>query len=227
MLSTFFESFQSILAANQNYTVILAFVWGLLSILLSPCHLSGIPLTILGLQNKSSNPKQVIWKFSLGIFLSIFIFIGFVLTFKGLILLLAIPSDLIMFVVLFSSGLLLLELLHLNSISISNVNVPDQFLVVGTGVVFGLLIGPCTIAFAMPVLTASGLMDEVLSFASLSILLSFSLGHLVATIGIGTSVSRASKWISKSLLIEKTKMLLGIVLILVSFYFLYRFGQNF
>lgn len=227
MMVGLFENFQTFITQRSDIVVLLSFIWGILSILLSPCHLSGIPLAIMGLQKQTTEPHKVIWKFSFGLFLSFFVFVAITVFFRGFTLLIAIPNDLIMFLVLFASGLLISDLFSFNYSLNPQLKLPSGLIAIGTGLIFGLMIGPCTIAFAMPIISVSGVLNRSLAPLSFIILLFFSLGHLIASVGIGASVSRVSSWLKHMGLIRNLKVFLSAVLIFVSFYYLFRFGQSF
>lgn len=227
MLSGLFDTFQNLLSTYPSVIVLLSFVWGVLSILLSPCHLSGVPLAIMGLQKKSAKPEQMVWKFALGLLLSFVVFLVITLLFRGAMLLVAPPNDLIMFLVLFASGVMLLDLFELDFSFSQNINWRPGLLAIGTGLIFGLLIGPCTLAFAMPVISISGVMKESFTLTSIMVLLSFSVGHMIAAVGIGSSISRVSKWLSQKKTISTGKTFVAIILIGTSLYFLFKYGQSF
>ncbi len=205
-----------------------AFLWGLASILLSPCHLSSIPL-IIGFISGRKN--ETVYKaflhslfFGLGILITIAI-IGIVTGMMGKML-----GDtgiwgyifLTAFFIIF--GLILLDVVKMpdfnspNLARFSKKGFLTSFLV---GLIFGIGLGPCTFAFMAPMLgfvfQASA---ESLSYGIL-LMVFFAVGHIGVIVFAGTFiewVERYLKWSSgskKTLILKKT---CGILVIIAGLY---------
>ena len=58
MESGYLDSLYAMLNGSVPLAAFASFVWGVMSIVISPCHLSTIPLIIGFLQSKNVKPKQ-------------------------------------------------------------------------------------------------------------------------------------------------------------------------
>lgn len=179
-----------------------AFAWGVLSIVLSPCHLASIPLIIGYLQGGGTvTPRRAAGLsalFALGILGSIAL-IGVLTAAAGRML-----GDLgawgnyavaAVFVVF---GLHLLDLLPIPDGWRPAPNQPRRGALGALlfGLVFGVALGPCTFGFMAPVLGVTfGLAKTAPAFA-LGVLALFGLGHC-AVIGLaGFSSAWVQRWLA-------------------------------
>lgn len=134
-------------------------LWGVLSILLSPCHLSSIPLIVGFINGQGMVTKRrafiLAGLFAMGILLTIAV-VGFITAGMGRIM-----GDVgkignyavagIFFVI----GLHLLELIQIPFIETSNqpkVQWKGALAAFVIGLLFGLALGPCTFAYMAPML---------------------------------------------------------------------------
>ncbi len=178
-----------------------AFAWGVLSIMLSPCHLASIPLIIGFLQGgETVTPRRAAGLstlFALGILGSIAL-IGVITAAAGRML-----GDLgpwgnyAVVAVFFVFGLHLLDVLP----------IPDGWRPAPTqprrgvlgallfGLVFGVALGPCTFGFMAPVLGVTFGMAKIAPVFAFSVLVLFGLGHC-AVIGLaGFSSTWVQRWL--------------------------------
>ena len=207
-----------------------SFIWGILSIILSPCHLTSIPLIIGYLSNqKELSTKKAFHLsivFSVGILISIMV-IGGITAAAGRIL-----GDVgkignyIVALVFLIFGLNLLGILPLNFPGLSSLKSQRKgyLSVLSLGLVFGLALGPCTFAFMAPMLgivfslTAKNLPYGVV------LLSAFAVGHCSVIIAAGTStrlVQQITKWDDQSKGITIIRKLCGILVLLGGFYLVY------
>jgi len=210
------------------FAILGAFLWGVASILLSPCHLSSIPL-IIGFINgqKDRSVKKAFNQsllFSIGILTTIII-IGFITGFAGRML-----GDigswgntfLSIFFILF--GLTLLDLISIPSFNNPNYSkfvnkgLLSSFIV---GLVFGIGLGPCTFAFMAPIL---GVIFQVSSenfIFGLILLFAFAIGHVSIIVFAGTfteKVEKYLKWNNKSKKTIILKKICGFLVIVAGLY---------
>mgnify|MGYP001812590054 CR=1 FL=1 len=207
-----------------------AFVWGILSVLLSPCHLTSIPLIIgyLSRHEKISSKKAFVLSavFSMGILISVGI-IGGITAAAGRIMgdIGRVGNYAVALVFLFF-GLNLLGIFQVNwpgfkpRESKRQGYLPTLFL----GLVFGLALGPCTFAFMAPMLgvifqlTASNLAFGVLLLAA------FGLGHITVITAAGTSsqwVQRMINWEQRAGKVALLRKTCGVLVILGGIYLAY------
>jgi len=205
-----------------------AFLWGLASILLSPCHLSSIPL-IIGFINgrKNETVRKAFLQslfFGLGILITIAI-IGIITGMMGKML-----GDtgiwgyifLTAFFILF--GLILLDVVKMPDFDSPNLarftkkGFLTSFIV---GLIFGIGLGPCTFAFMAPML---GFVFQASSNSlSYGILLmaAFAIGHIGVIVFAGTFVEwveKYLKWSSGSKKTQILKKICGILVIIAGLY---------
>ena len=87
MIESFFLTVNEWIAGGTAIAALGCFVWGMISVLFSPCHLASIPLIIayVGGQHRAMNPKQAssyAALFTLGLFITIAV-IGIVCALLG------------------------------------------------------------------------------------------------------------------------------------------------
>ena len=207
-----------------------SFIWGVISILLSPCHLTSIPLIIGYLSNqKELSTKKAFHLsivFSVGILVSITV-IGGITAAAGRIL-----GDVgklgnyVVALVFLIFGLNLLGILPLNFSGLSELKSQRKgyFSVLSLGLVFGLALGPCTFAFMAPMLgIVFSLTAKNLPYG-LILLAAFAIGHCAVIIAAGTStrlVQQITKWDDQSKGITIIRKICGILVLLGGFYLVY------
>jgi len=179
--------------------------WGIASILLSPCHLSSIPLVVGYI---SADGVRTVWRtfmisllFGVGILLSILI-VGIVTGALGRMFGdLGLWGNVIVSSVFFVMGLALLDVLHIPWMNYSGDAMKRRGLVgaLALGLIFGVGLGPCTFAFLAPILglVFSGASEHPLF--SVLLLSAFAIGHSGVIILAGTLthfVTRYLAWTS-------------------------------
>lgn len=177
-----------------------AFAWGILSIVLSPCHLASIPLIVGYLQGSSVTPYRAAGLsslFAFGIFGSIAL-IGLLTAAAGRML-----GDLgpwasygvaAVFLVF---GLHLLDLVQLPDSWRPTPNQPRRGALGALlfGLVFGLALGPCTFGFMAPVLGVTFGMAGTAPLFACALLLLFGLGHCTVIALAGASSAWVQRWL--------------------------------
>lgn len=209
-----------------------AFLWGLASIVLSPCHLASIPLIVGYIAKKNkSNPKSGILLsilFSLGIFV-VLALIGVITASSGRILgdtgkpVSIILAALIICMGLFISGIIPLPDLN-RSVSSSDVH-GGLFGALLLGLLFGAGLGPCAFAFMIPVLTVSFSLAHSSPFFAVSLVTAYALGHCTLIALAGASAGTVSKWLSfnESFRILKwIRILCGVLVVFAGIYLIIK-----
>jgi cytochrome c-type biogenesis protein len=207
--------------------VIASFGWGLLSILLSPCHLSSIPLVVgfISSQGKISIGRtfKISLVFSSGILFTIAL-IGIITAMLGR-LMGDIGSYGNYFVagIFFVVGFYLLDIIKLdwNKFGLKRTKAKGIFAALILGLLFGLALGPCTFAFMAPVLGIVFQTAQTNYFLAVIFLLAFGIGHCSIIVGAGTLTGKVQKyldWSEESKTILWIKRICGILVILGGFY---------
>lgn len=208
-----------------------AFLWGLFSVILSPCHLGAIPL-IVGYVNDGKAPDRkrallLSLLFALGL-LVMLAAVGVVTSLLGRIMGdigSGLTIGLGVFLVL--CGLWLTEIPPFNKISLS-VNMKNHrrgpLGALLLGLVYGVVLGPCSFAFLAPMLgfVFSAGRNEV--FYGAFLMLFYALGHTLAIVAAGTFGDRVSAFL-KARGSEKAvtwfKRILGILVVAAGLYVIY------
>ncbi len=214
-MENIFNHLYMALYGNITIAIMASFVWGLASILLSPCHLSGIPLIVAVMTGKRVlNNKEAFslsFIFSFGILISIAI-IGIITALLGrMIGDLGPHANLFFGIALIFAGVLLFDILPIGSFSfLSKIKIDGtkKSVVFLVGLLFGLALGPCAFAFMAPVLTLVFSLSKTNLLHSSLILLAFSVGHCLVIVFAGISVSKVQNLLnwnnqSNGLLISK------------------------
>jgi cytochrome c-type biogenesis protein len=200
-MEALFISLTEAMAGAPFVALLAAFAWGVLSIVLSPCHLASIPLIVGFLQGGGAvTPRRAAGLstlFALGILVSIAL-IGAITAAAGRML-----GDLgrwgngavaAVFVVF---GLHLLDLLPIPAGWRPQPNQPRRGILGAWlfGLVFGVALGPCTFGFMAPVLGVTfGLAETAPGFA-FGVLALFGLGHCTVIGLAGFSSAWVQRWL--------------------------------
>lgn len=207
-----------------------AFVWGVLSILLSPCHLASIPL-IVGFIDKHGRMSTrrtfaVSLLFAVGILITIAA-IGAVTAAAGRIM-----GDLGPYANYFVAAIFFVVGLHLLDVIPSPFSGPGR---VGMkrkgmlaafilGLVFGLALGPCTFAYMAPMLAVTLTVASKALFYGIVLLLAYGIGHCSVIVLAGTCtglVQRYMNWNEKSRGAVILKRICGVLVLLGGIYLIY------
>lgn len=219
-------------AVNGSAAVALtaSFTWGILSIILSPCHLSSLPLIIgfISGQGKMTTRRAfgLSSLFALGILVTIGI-IGVITAQMGRMM-----GDLggyanyIVAVVFFVVGLHLMEIIPSPFSGPGAVGMKRRGLLAAfiLGLVFGIALGPCTFGFMAPVLMVSFATAKTNLPYAIAILAVFGLGHCAVIAAAGTSaeaVQRYLNWNEKSKGATIMKRICGVLVLLGGIYLIY------
>lgn len=202
MIQELFETLTGAFEGSSAIAIGAAFIWGVLSILLSPCHLASIPLIMgfIGRQGDISTKKAfaISTVFSVGILLSIAV-VGLVTAMAGRILGdLGPMTNYIVAGLFFIFGLVLLDVIKLpwsgpGQIDVKTKGLPAALML---GLIFGIATGPCTFAYMAPMLAVTfGLASSNMALA-IMLLAMYGLGHCLVIIIAGTSTELVQKYMN-------------------------------
>lgn len=223
------------LADTMNQSLYFAFIvsaiWGILSIILSPCHLSSIPLLIayINLNNEKSIKRTfyISLTFSIGILVSITI-IGLITFILGMVVGdIGAWANYLVGLIFFVFGFYLLGIIKLPDINFqykkkaSNIYLSALLI----GVIFGFALGPCTFAFLAPIL---GLVFQMSNhtniMTSIFLLSGFAIGHCITISLAGTFwgwVQKLLKWNENSNALLILRKVCGTLIIIAGIYMIY------
>ena len=230
MIEKIFETLTYSLSGSFQIALIAALGWGILSILLSPCHMTSIPLIIGYLssqgQVKVKRSFYLSFAFAIGILITIAI-IGIITASMGrLIGDVGDWGNILVAVVFIFVGLYLMDIVRWNwsGFNFGQTKSGGIWGALILGLIFGIGLGPCTFAFLAPVLgvvfqTANDSLLEAILLIS-----AFGVGHC-AVIVLAGSVSNLVQtylnWIQESKTQLYVKRAAGLLVILGGIYFIY------
>lgn len=229
MLNEIFEWLNINLARNLFLSVTASFIWGILSVLLSPCHLASLPL-IIGYINRNgiSSVKSAFINstlFAFGILITIAV-IGLITgMLGGLIGDIGSAGNYIVSLVFFAAGLYMLGVFKTdwNFFSANKIKSKGYLTAFFIGIIFGAGLGPCTFAFMAPVL---GMVFQISSsniYNAVLLILAFGAGHCLVLAAAGTMSAKIGsylKWADNSNTLNIFKKICGILIILGGIYFI-------
>src|ERR1019366_9457316 len=207
-----------------------AAAWGVLSILLSPCHLASIPLIVGFISGQGQlTTRRAFWTatlFAVGILVTIAA-IGAITAAAGRML-----GDVGRYGNYFVAGIFLLVGLHLLGIIPAPWSGPGQvglkrkglFAAFILGLVFGIALGPCTFAYMAPFLAVTFKVADTAPLYGAALLLAYGVGHCAVIVAAGTAtefVQRFLNWNEKSKGIKIMKGACGVLVLVAGAYFLW------
>jgi cytochrome c-type biogenesis protein len=204
------------------------FIWGLVSVLFSPCHLASIPLIIayVGGQETAVKPKQAgvyALLFSTGLFITIAV-IGVVCAMLGRMMGdVGIYFQVLVGIILIwvALGMLGVESCSMNGSLLYRLKVRGVVGAFILGLAYGILSGSCTFGFIAPILAIVTVQAKVVTGVLLIIL--FALGHCLPIVAAGSSTALVrgilenSAWQSTGAWFRKGA---GIVIVILGIYFI-------
>lgn len=185
-----------------------AFLWGILSILLSPCHLSSIPLIIGFIGQQGKMPIKRAFFISLSFSLGILITIGAIGTITALMgrMLGDIGKwgNYLVAGIFFLVGFYLLDILNIQFPGMSDVKMKKRgvwaaFLL---GLIFGIALGPCTFAYMAPILAVAFSASSTNILVGILLLFFYGIGHCLVIVLAGTFTEMIQKYLNWT---EKSK----------------------
>jgi cytochrome c-type biogenesis protein len=207
-----------------------ALLWGVLSILLSPCHLASIPLIVgfIDEQGKIST-RRAFWislLFAAGILVTIGLVGGITAAAGRMMGDVGRYGNYVIALIFFVIGLHLLGVIPMPGNGPGQVNMKRRGPLAAfiLGLVFGIALGPCTFAYMAPMLAIvfkAGAEQPV--YAS-SLLLLYGIGHCAVIVAAGTFtevVQRYLNWNEKSKGAANLKKVCGILVLLGGLYMIY------
>jgi len=228
MLESVFITINSWIVGNTLYAALGSFLWGIISVTLSPCHLASIPLIIayVGGQQSLVNPRHAaVYSvlFTIGLFISIAL-VGIICAMMGRVLgdignyWQVLIGALLIWVAL---GMLGAEQCSMSGNLLYRLNLRGTFGAFVLGLAYGILSGACTFGFIAPILAIIIVQEKIMSGVLLIIL--FALGHCLPIVAAGSSAAAVnkimenSKWQGLSSVFRKGA---GVMIILLGIYFI-------
>jgi cytochrome c-type biogenesis protein len=197
-----FSSLTHAVEGTPAIAITAAVVWGILSIILSPCHLASIPLIVgfIDEQGRISTKRAfgISLLFASGILLSIGI-IGAVTAAAGRMM-----GDVgrygnyLVAVVFFVVGLHLLDVIPMSWSGPGQVGMKRKGMLAAfiLGLVFGVALGPCTFAYMAPMLAVTFKLAATNALYGVLLLLAYGVGHCSVIVAAGTSTELVQRFLN-------------------------------
>jgi len=204
------------------------FLWGMVSVLFSPCHLASIPLIVayVGGQERAINPKQAgvyAAAFTVGLFITIAL-VGIICALLGRML-----GDVGSYWQILIGGVLIwvaLGMLGVEKCSMSGsllyrLNFRGVLGAFGLGLGYGVLSGSCTFGFIAPILAIITVQQKITT--GILFILLFGIGHCLPIMVAGSStaavrrVMENSAWQGVGIWFRKVA---GVMICLLGVYFI-------
>jgi cytochrome c-type biogenesis protein len=208
-----------------------AFVWGILSILLSPCHLASVPLVVGfmgGIENLRASRGAVIASvFAAGIFITIGVVGAVTALLGGLVGDVGSAGNYVVAIILFVIGLHLLGVIPMPWSGGGRL-MPKRKGLVGAfvlGLLFGVAVGPCTFAYFMPVLGFAFLSGQTNALYGTVLVAVTAIGHCSVIIAAGAAagaLQRYLNWSESSRATAMLKKICGVLVIIGGLYLLWK-----
>ncbi len=207
-----------------------AAVWGVLSIVLSPCHLASIPLIVGFISEQGKvTVRRAFWTstlFAVGILITIAA-IGAITAAAGRML-----GDVgrygnyFVALIFFVVGLHLVGVIPLPFSGAGSVGMKRKGSLAALilGLVFGIALGPCTFAYMAPMLGVTFKLAKTAPLYGASLLLAYGVGHCAVIVAAGTStelVQRFLNWNENSKGLTVVKIICGVLVILGGVWLIY------
>ena len=227
MLQSVFLTINEWIAGGTAIAGLGCFLWGIVSVLFSPCHLASIPLIVayVGGQQRTLKPREAGFysvAFTSGLFITIAL-IGIICALMGRMLgdvgnYWQILIGLIL--VWVALGMLGVEKCSMSGSLLYRFNLRGPFGAFGLGLAYGILSGSCTFGFIAPILAIITVQKQIATGVLFIIL--FAIGHCLPIFMAGSSAAAvkrvmensawqvADRWFRKGA---------GIVIVLLGAYF--------
>ncbi|HPC96390.1 MAG TPA: cytochrome c biogenesis protein CcdA [Sedimentisphaerales bacterium] len=225
-----FTALTKAVEATPAIALIASFTWGILSILLSPCHLASIPLIVgfIDQQGRMSTRRAFLIStlFAIGILVTIGA-IGAITAAAGRMM-----GDVgrygnyFVALIFFLVGLYLLDVIPMPWSGPGQIGMKRKGLLAALilGLVFGIALGPCTFAYMAPMLGVTFRVASTSLLYGIILLVAYGVGHCSIIILAGTStelVQRYLNWSEKSKGTTIVKKVCGVLVILGGLYLIY------
>ena len=228
MLETFLLTVNEWITSGTAVAALGCFLWGMISVVFSPCHLASIPLIVayVGGQQRILKPRDAAHyavAFTLGLFITIAL-VGIVCALLGRML-----GDvgnywqvLVGLVLIWVAlGLFGVEKCSMSGSFLYRLNFRGVLGALGLGLAYGILSGSCTFGFIAPILAIITVQKEIAT--GILLILLFALGHCLPIVAAGSSTAAVkgvlenSSWQGAANLFRKGA---GVVIVLLGAYFI-------
>ena len=203
MIESFFLTVNQWMTGGASLALVGCFVWGMVSVLFSPCHLASIPLMVAYVGGQKEQPRPLLAMqysivFTSGLFISIAV-IGIICAILGRML-----GDVGNYWQVLVG--LVLVWVSLSMFGVKGCSMGGGFLhrlkfkglwgALGLGVAYGTLSGSCTFGFIAPILAVITVQQQITS--GVLMILLFAVGHCIPIVIAGSSTALVRRILENS-----------------------------
>jgi len=226
-----FVSLTSMLSSSPIVAITGSFLWGIASILLSPCHLASIPLIVGYIDSqgemRTSRAALISTFFATGILITIAV-IGIITGLAGRMMGdIGQYGNVVVAILMLIIGLYLLGIVPIPFLE-NGINQPGMkkkglvaaFLL---GLFFGLALGPCSFAYMAPMLGVAFTVASSNLIYAIALVAAYAVGHCLVIVVAGTFtefVNHLLKWNEESTGAMMIKKGCGIMVVVAGIYML-------
>jgi cytochrome c-type biogenesis protein len=203
MLDSFFLTVNEWIVGGSAFAALGCFLWGMISVLFSPCHLASIPLIVayVGGQQKALVPRQAAGyavAFCTGLFITIAL-VGMICALLGRMLgdigsyWQIVIGAVLIWVAL---GMLGVEKCSMSGSLLYQLNFKGFCGAFALGLGYGILSGSCTFGFIAPILAIITVQQEVAT--GILFILLFAIGHCLPIAVAGSSTATVRRLVENS-----------------------------
>jgi cytochrome c-type biogenesis protein len=230
MIEELFTTLSHAVEGAPRIALAAAVAWGVLSIILSPCHLASIPLIVGFISGQGRvTTRRAFWTstlFAVGILVTIAA-IGALTAAAGRML-----GDVGRYGNYFVAAIFLIVGLHLLGViplpfsgpSAVGIKRKGMLAALVLGLVFGVALGPCTFAYMAPMLGVTFKLAETAPWYGAALLLAYGIGHCAVIVLAGTFTELVQKflnWNENSRAITRIKGVCGALVMLGGFWMIH------
>lgn len=207
-----------------------AVAWGVLSIVLSPCHLASVPLIVGFISEQGQvTARRAFWTatlFAVGILITIAA-IGVITAAAGRMMGdVGRHGNYLVALIFLVVGLHLVGVIPLNFSAAAPADMERKGLLAAfiLGLVFGIALGPCTFAYMAPMLAVTFKLAATNFLYGALLLLAYGVGHCAVIVAAGSSaelVQRLLSWNEQSKGLTTLKTVCGILVMLGGVWLIY------
>jgi cytochrome c-type biogenesis protein len=203
MLETFFLTVNDWIAEGTAIAALGCFLWGMISVIFSPCHLASIPLIVayVGGQQEVLKPRQAAHysiAFTIGLFITIAL-IGIICALLGRMLgdvgnyWQVLVGLVLVWVAL---GMFGVEKCSMSGSLLYRLKLSGLLGAFGLGLAYGILSGSCTFGFIAPILAIITVQQKVAT--GVLFILLFAIGHCLPIVVAGSSAAAVKRLLENS-----------------------------
>jgi len=207
-----------------------SFVWGILSILLSPCHLASIPLIVgfIDQQGRMTTRRAFVISvlYAVGILITIGAIGGITAAAGRMMGDVGRYGNYFVALIFFAVGLVLLDVIPMPWSGPGQVGMKRKGMLAAfiLGLVFGIALGPCTFAYMAPMLGVTFKLAATSMVYGIILLAAYGVGHCSVIVFAGTFtevVQRYLNWNEQSKGAATLKKICGGLVLLGGVYLIY------